>query len=162
MRKTILTGLTMATIFTSLSAGDLEEAIKAYKNENYVKSNILFKKSCNSRNAMACTMLGELYSAGGEHTGAFSFFKSGCDLGNAESCHNVGYSYSIGQGIKQDKQEAKVFYKKACEGGFANSCNNLGILYESESRAKAKEYYRKGCDLGDTSACSRLATLVAL
>ncbi len=134
----------------------------AYKNKDFKKAKELYKKSCDTNNAIACRNLGFIYNNGlgtkQDYLKASKLYSKACDGGDAKGCFNLGTMYDIGQGVKQDYLKASKLYSKACDGGDAKGCFNLGSMYTSgqgisKSSSKAKDLFRKACDGGYANGC---------
>ncbi len=88
------------TLMLSISAlgfcqDSIDDAIKAYNEQNYTKAIEIFKKLCDAKDAKACSSLGYMYrSAKGvkaDDNLAKTYYKKACDAGDKESCSNVNW-----------------------------------------------------------------------
>lgn len=76
-------------------ADTLDDANKAYNEENYTKAIEIYKKLCDNKEAKACSSLGYIYrNAKGvseNSTLAQEYYKKACDAGDKESCANANW-----------------------------------------------------------------------
>lgn len=47
---------------------------------------------------------------------------------DANAQHNLGVMYEHGQGVEQNKEEAKKWYQRACENGNEEACATLSQM----------------------------------
>ena len=63
---------------------------------------------------------------------AFKLWLSLAEQGNASAQFNLGVMYAKGQGVRQDKGQAKEWFGKACDNGYQDGCENYGKLNRGE------------------------------
>jgi TPR repeat protein len=44
------------------------------------------------------------------------------------ACNNLAWLYEHGDGVAQDKAQARSLYLRACDGGIKYACDNLRLL----------------------------------
>lgn len=76
-------------------AETLDDANKAYNEQNYVKAIEIYKTLCEAKEAKACSSLGYMYrNAKGvseNATLAQEYYKKACDAGDKEACSNANW-----------------------------------------------------------------------
>jgi hypothetical protein len=61
------------------------------------------------------------------------WYQKAAEQGNAKAQFNLGIIYSLGQGVKKDRNLAKMWVSKACENGYQKSrCDVYRMLNEGE------------------------------
>jgi TPR repeat protein len=133
------------------------------------------KKPLAEDEARACTLLGEMYTAGqagkpDRKRGAI-LYKRACDAGNARAC--AAYSRALyydegdaGQDVVEVVGKAITLHRKACEGGSPADCHAAGALYEEGpgqrgADAAAIPLYEKACSGDSAEGCYRLGRALA-
>ncbi len=136
--------------------------------QDYIKAEEFYRKSCNGGNPWGCIGLGDVYKKEKKFLQAKEIWSKTCDEGHPEGCTNLGTLYYSGQGMTQDYAKAKELFTKGCngaDGGDTYGCLYLGLLYAygkgvNQDYAKAKELLDKtGCDGSQIEMCKELKLL---
>ena len=94
---------------------------------------ITVSRAAEQGNALAQTLLGEIYRYGRgvpqDYQQAASWYRKAAEQGSAEAQFNLGNMYRYGRGVPSDCQEAVSWYRKAWEQGYAEAQFSLGIMY---------------------------------
>ena len=60
------------------------------------------------------------------------WYRQAAEQGLALAQYNLGLKYAKGQGVRQDKGQAKEWFGKACDNGYQDGCENYGKLNRGE------------------------------
>jgi uncharacterized protein len=116
-----------------VSAGTSEEALAALDAGISDVALITVCKAAEQGNALAQTILGDIYRYGKgvpqDYQQAVSWYRKAAKQGLAEAQFNLGNMYRYGKGVPPDYKEAVSWYRKAGEQGHAEAQFNLGIMY---------------------------------
>jgi len=119
MYKFIL--LVMLTVMSNNSAiaGNLEDGIGAYKENNYSRALELLHPIAEGGNVAAQGLLGRMYLRGEgvtqDYQEAAKWHRLAAEQGDAYSQYNLASSYYYGMGVGQNYQEAAKWYRLAAE-----------------------------------------------
>jgi TPR repeat protein len=119
-----------------VAAGELEDGIDAYHQQDYAKALELWKPLAEQGNAAAQYQLGTLYAEGKgvqqSDATAVAWFARAANQGNAAAQYNLAASYAEGLGVPKDDAAAARWFRRAAEQGMAFAQLNLGILYTTQ------------------------------
>lgn len=125
------------------------------------KAKALLEKSCNLKESIGCTSLGNLYYTESlDYIKAIKYYKKACFLDSGQACYNLGVFYANGDGINQNYFKARDLYERGCKLNDGMACYHLGLLYDSglggiRDRSFAKLCFSKSCDLGYSKGCKK-------
>jgi hypothetical protein len=100
-------------------AGNLEDGIGAYKENNYSQALELIYPIAEDGNVTAQGLLGRMYLRGEgvtqDYQEAAKWHRLAAEQGDAYSQYNLASSYYYGMGVSQNYQEAAKWYRLAAE-----------------------------------------------
>jgi uncharacterized protein len=120
-----LIGIFLAAVISSrqANAGELDEAIKALKRQDYATAVSLFKPLAEAGDQAAQNNLGVLYRNGmgvpEDYTESLKWFRQSAERGNPWAEYNLGLAYEYGWGVPEDKREALKWYMLSAQQGDA-------------------------------------------
>ncbi len=142
MRVAGLSLLILIALFAfPVQAGSWEEAVSAYRAEDYARAIELFRpfaeQGTNAADykyaAAAQFNLGVMYDNGRgveeDDVQAFRWFSLAADQGHASAQYNLGTMYADGEGIEANADMAVQWYRRSAEHGHAPAQFNLGAMY---------------------------------
>ena len=127
--------------------------------ENQSKAREWYRKAYEGKGecaGQAACNIGNLFYNNEYYESAVEWYRRGAELGDDESMLSLGECYEEGEGVEEDKNEAKTWYQKVYEGrgevaGYAARC--IGNLYlQINNYESAVEWCRRGAELGDDYA----------
>jgi TPR repeat protein len=127
----------------------------------------LYKNLCDTSNAQACGVLGEIYydETPGERnvSEAKIVLKKGCDRGAKEACVNLGRIFESADAAKKNYSLAGALYKQGCDAGNMAGCAHLGSMYYNgtgviQDYSQAIVLLTVACDADNSYACINLGT----
>jgi len=131
MKKTIATTLALL-LFTTHSAADMAEGIKAYEQGDYAKALNEFTIEARRGNPAAQNNLGVMYAIGEivkrDLRTAAKWYEKAAEQGLALAQYNLGVLYEEGLGVVQDIPTAAVWFRLASEQGDVLAQHRLGLL----------------------------------
>jgi len=176
--KRILASLLLLTFAAPAVAGQLEDGLKAYKQDNYETALRLIRPLADQGNAEAQFNLGRIYlicidlncvyppvpmpdlsngawrdAAQMEYRAeAAKLLRRAADQGVAEAIWQLGNMYYLGPPV--DYQEAIKWWSLGAERGDPYSQRDFGWMYEQgegvpQNYAEAAKWYRRAADQGD-------------
>ncbi|AJW57865.1 sel1 repeat family protein [Campylobacter coli] len=157
MRIFFILSLFFHTLF---AVDDLDNALRLYEGNKFVKAYEIFERLCEKDNARACFSLAYMnenaQGVARDFDKAYKFYDKSCKLGLAKACSNMALTL-------QDLgyvNESLLAFNKACNLGESSSCNHMGLVYEDEKDGQmATHFYKRSCDLKDARACYKLGFL---
>lgn len=164
--NSIATIIILMTI--SSFADDVQNGVNFFKQKEYAKAAVSFKKACENSNTDGCYYLSRVYAEGlgvkKDISKASKLFEKSCQGGNAYGCGDLAYLYLTGENMKQNKLKATELFTKACNGGDSESCSAVGIMYAKgdgvdQNDYTAKNFFKKGCELNNESSCKNYTVL---
>jgi TPR repeat protein len=116
------------------------------------------------QNAQAVTLYDEALALHGakEYRKAFPLMKEAAELGNSQAQSVLGSMYLLGQGTKENGQEAERWLKQAVEVGFDDAVGLLGMAYATGKAGMkiniplARELLAKAASKGDAQSAQML------
>ena len=125
--------VTGACLCFSVSAGDIEDADKAYARKDYSRAITLYRKAAAQGDAIAQFKLGGMYARSEgvpqNHREAVSWFTQAAAKGYAPAQNSLGVRFKKGQGVMQNSARAAALYREAAEQRFGLAQDNLSDLY---------------------------------
>ena len=122
-----------ACICFSVSAGNIEDADKAYARKDYVQAISLYRKAAAEGDAIAQFKLGGMYArregVAQNQREAVSWFTKAAAKGYAPAQNSLGVRFAKGQGVVQNSARAAALYREAAEQRFGLAQDNLSDLY---------------------------------
>lgn len=107
---------------TNISAGDLDQGVRAYRGEDYATAFRYWQPLAESGDARAQIYLGWLYSRGLGVTRDMSmsahWYRLAAEQGDPNAQYELGLLYELGQGVEADYAEAEAWYGRAVDQGF--------------------------------------------
>ena len=104
-----------ACICFSVSAGDIEDADRAYARKDYVQAISLYRKAAAEGDAIAQFKLGGMYARSEgvalNHREAVSWFTQAAAKGYAPAQNSLGVRFEKGQGVVQNSARAAALYR---------------------------------------------------
>ena len=128
----------------------------------------LYRKACDSANAIGCHNLAVLYEHGEgveqNHVLAARLYRQACEGGSPYGCTGLATSYHLGQGVDQDYSAASTIYRQACDRDQSLACGNLGtLLVDGDGLPRdlinGAASLRRACDLNNPGSCCSLGVL---
>lgn len=111
---------------------------KEYREGNYEKAMLIYKKACDIDNGKGCNHVATMYiKANGveqDPKKAISFITKACDLKEAKACYDLAYFYYRGLYVDKDKTKAISLFDRACNAGSVKGCKNYKRLKSSISK----------------------------
>jgi formylglycine-generating enzyme required for sulfatase activity len=161
--------LLITTLLTSLLAAPtlagLGEGVVAYYLGNYTQALKELAPLAEQGDAMAQSLLGEMYYKGRgvsqDHQQALSWFRKAAEQGNSLGQFGLGVAYNEGQGVPQDYQQAAFWFHKAAEKGHPSAQYNLGLMYFNgkgvpQDYKQATSFFHKAAEKGNVDAQNNL------
>ena len=113
------------SLFFALSvvsnAGTFEEALDAYRAQDFHRAEQLFRKSAGQGNAQAAAYLGRLYENGQgvprDPAEAARWYLSAAEAGHRGAQTILGVMYVNGNGVPKDVKQAAAWFSKAADQG---------------------------------------------
>jgi TPR repeat protein len=128
--------IVMIAVVPAAGAGqddDLDAAVKAVEQQDFMTAYQLLKKLAEQGNAEAQYNLGILYRQGKgvmrDTKQAVQWFKKAADQGLATAQYYVGNAYDVGEGVEKNTELAVQWYQKAAKNGDPLAQTNLGVSY---------------------------------
>ncbi len=133
MRKIFMSVLMLLGL--NLSAGLVEDGVKAYEDGNATHASKLYAKACKTGKLKGCTKLGILYFTGDgvkkNQKKAKKLFEKACKKHYSLACYHLGTIYKRGgKGIDRNFRRSRMFYAFACKLGLAKSCEQYNLIRE--------------------------------
>ncbi|MCP4647764.1 MAG: sel1 repeat family protein, partial [bacterium] len=106
------------------------------------------KSECKKGDVWSCKKLGATKEKAGDIEEARRYYRISCEpenrtaKGDLIACQELGRLNYLGQGGKEDIQEARRLFKRVCDGGHGGGCFILALLYYADDgkAEQAKEY----------------------
>jgi TPR repeat protein len=168
MKKQLI-GLALV-LSSTLWAGDFEDGMAAYEQQNYELAFTKFKGLADSGDAEAQFNLGVMYAEGKgvikNDAEAVRWYELAADQGLAPAQSALGAAYGDGLGVVQNYTEAVRLFKLAADQGSAEAQYNLGLNYHegwgvTTNYAEAKRWYKLAADQGYGLAQNNLGVMLA-
>lgn len=87
----------------------------------------LYNQDCEKGNAVACTILGNMYGNGiivpRDMEQAAQLYERACAGKDGEACYRLGQQYKYGRGGIKEPGEAQALFEKACSYGYSPGCS---------------------------------------
>lgn len=159
-------------LFTiSLWSNEFEEAVKDYKNGNYIKALNAFYVLAKNGDVQAEYNVGLMYANGkgvkADIVQAIEWYEKAANHKNAAAAYNLAVLYEAMENKDVHAYEkAKFWYEKAALEGLPQAQNNLAALYLdgkyiSKDTKKAFELFKKAAAQGDVNAQINVAIMYA-
>ncbi|HVO88693.1 MAG TPA: tetratricopeptide repeat protein [Casimicrobiaceae bacterium] len=133
-------GLLLASLATRVAADALEDAMTAYREQDYDKAVELFRPLAENGNANAQYMLGTCYIEGKgvkpDDKTAVMWFQRAANQGDARAQYNLGASYAEGTGVDKSDEQAARWFTRAANQGMVYAEFNLALLYAAGNGVK--------------------------
>jgi TPR repeat protein len=119
----------------ALAQGGLDEAMAAYRSQDYVKAVQLLRPLAEKGDRTAQFRLGALYAEGKgvarDDKIALGWFEKSAEQGDAMAQYDAGASYAAGVGAPRDDVMAAKWFRRSADQGMAYAQLNLALLYAS-------------------------------
>lgn len=104
----------------------------------------------------------EALAKSGDKVGAVDLWKNAADSGDSAACYKLGNAYLMGDGVKQDYDQAAVWYERSvAKGNIKAQCALAGLLWAGQgtqqNRLRAVKLWQQCALLGMRDAALRLA-----
>ncbi len=138
LKYTLLLGPSLAlSVFTSVAqSGDLDEALSAYRQEDYRKAAELLSPLARAGEPKAQLTLGNLYYAGlgvnQDHYRALELYRSAASTGLAEAQFQLGLMYLSDEVINVDEYAAMEWLGRAATQGHVQADVVYGQVLNSD------------------------------
>jgi serine/threonine protein kinase/TPR repeat protein len=110
-----------------------EDALRAYRDEDYVRCTQLLRQAAKAELPEAMYVLGENYCFGRgvpqDDVEGVAWYRKAAEAGSPGGAFSLGVCYAKGRGVTQDRTQALHWYQIAAERGDAKAMNNLGDAY---------------------------------
>ena len=134
IKNLLLVALFVAVFSSVASEENLQKALEAFADGDYVTVLDIASPLAEEGNAKAQNIMGWLYEFGlavdQSYEEALKWYFLAAEAGHALAQHNLGFMYDEGRGVEQNYKEAEKWYRLAAEAGWPPSQNNLGHMYE--------------------------------
>jgi TPR repeat protein len=160
--------LALAFAATTVSAGQLEDAVVAYQKQDYPTAQMLFRPLAEGGDAFAQLILGFMRlkgDAGGDQKTVDWAIKA-AEAGYAHAQLFLGFRMARGMGIQQDEKQAVYWFHKAADQGEAYAQLMLGFMY-NEGRGVSRDdqqsvfWFQRAADQGRAGAQFNLGVMFA-
>lgn len=123
-----------------------------------VKSESLFKKSCNLKHIESCAKLGAITWKQDKYQESFDYYLMSCEGSDLEGCFWVAYHSASAKGVKRDLKFAARTYLDTCTKGHAKSCHYASVNFKKgygvpQDLEKSAIFKAKACSLGYVHDC---------
>ena len=146
----------------------IQEATEAYHQGDYAKVRQLVEPLANKGDAVAQTILGDLYRDGEgvqrDYTKAREYYEKAATQGNADAQNNLAKLYYSGLGMEKDYDKAHEWWEKAAAQNNRHAQTQLGNLYfqgiiVEYNHNKAREWWERAAAQGEADAQYSLGVL---
>ncbi|MGX3010085.1 tetratricopeptide repeat protein [Helicobacter sp. 23-1044] len=180
MKKLIYALVAIMCGVCAVNAGELQDLWCEDESLSYCIKH--FDRQCDSKNYLACGIVGALHDELEQYSESKKYFELVCDKANSKStfqaelidgslgpklpaiktmqlvCGDLAKHYLNGWGVRQDFAKALQYNKKACGLGEAESCAWAGREYFFGKNVKqdlklAKSYFEKSCEMQNGLGC---------
>lgn len=116
---------------------DTEQAEKEFARGNLVGAMPLWLKAAEQGYAPAQVRLGDILDKTEEDEQAVSWYRKAAEQGNAAGEFGLGHMYAIGEGVKQDFEQARKYFGRAAEKDYLPAVAAMIEMYKSGSLGMA-------------------------
>jgi TPR repeat protein len=150
-------------------AGDWEDAVEAYKRQDYATALRLLKPLADQGYARAQDGLGIMYRDGEgvskDYAQALKWLQLAADQGNAGAQRSLGIMYRDGEGVPKDYAQALKWLRLAADQGLVYSQLACGYMYAvgqgvPKDEVLATQWFRKAADQGNETAQGTLVEII--
>jgi predicted aspartyl protease len=138
-------------------AGQLDDALTAYKTGSYAKAYRLAYPNAVNGNPIAQRLVGFLLQNGAgvarNYGESVKWYVKEAKQGDPIAQYDLGVSHEYGLGVPQDQAEAVKWYRTSADQGFAKAEYNLGLKYVqgsgvSQDYSEAVRWFRLAANQG--------------
>ena len=133
MVLTALFVLLVSGVFAQTDDSDFDRAEQLYKEQNYKKAIVFYKKAADEGNVSAQYALANCYYYGQgverNVNTAVEMWRKCAESGNVEAQNRMGACYYEGEAVEKNYDEAARWWKSAAEQGNMYAQFDLGICY---------------------------------
>ena len=146
--RTTLTGVILAVLLSTSSAkaDDFDDAVAAYKRQDYATAFALIRPLADQGVAKAQYDLGFMYDAGQgvaqNYAEAVKWYRLAADQGHVTAQFNLGVMYAEGRGVAQDYVQAHMWFYLAAAQGDAKALKNRDSIAAKMTAAQIAEAQR--------------------
>jgi TPR repeat protein len=149
-------------------AGELEEAVIAYNNKEFIAAFGKFQNAAKSNIPIAQLALAMMYDEGigtpKNIDESIRFLKLAANNGVSSAQWSLGRKYHDGEHINQDYFQAFYWFKLAAENGNKAAQYNLGNMYEkgngvTQNYSEALRWFKASAEQGDFMAQDSIALM---
>jgi len=153
-----------------LPAQTLEEAMAAYRNNDFETAYAMLRPLAAAGNAQAALTIGIMHEHGQgieqNNALAMRWYTQAAAEGMPRVQHDLGVKYYLGDTVDADPKMAAHWWHKAAKQGLADSQYSLGILYlrgkgVERDENTAASYFTKAAEQGHTQAQYSIAVMRA-
>jgi len=147
---------------------DFKQALKAYRNGNYIKAFKMFKVLALFGDSNAQYSLGSMYYSGfgvlKNRSQAALWYRHSAQSGHIVAQHNLGALYYKGEGVTRSYTNAYKWFQKAALQGHSDSQYNLAIMYfaakgVAQNKQLAFKWFKLAATQGDINAQHNLGAM---
>ena len=136
LRYSLAAMILVLCIASPATAGPLEDAAAALAKKDYATALRLYRMLADQNNAVAQSMLGEMYVLGHgtppNDAEAVKWFRRAADQGNIHALISLALAYREGSiGLQRDLAEAAKLFSRAAEQGNGAAQSVLGHIYQN-------------------------------
>ena len=133
----------------------IKDAIKLFREKEYIRSLSLFRKAAEQGNSEAWRYLGYHYRYGRgvtqDYKNAVKCFRVGADMGNASCQYNLSMLYRDGKGVVKNMAQSIAWLRKSVEQDYDYAQSEMGRRYAygegvKMDPKKAFEWWMKAAD----------------
>ncbi len=142
MRKWLV--LALCLVWSGVAyAGPFEDALDAYKRQDYATAMRLLRPLADQGHANAQNNLGYMYANGEgvpeNDAEAVKWYRKAADQGDANAQNNLGYMYANGEGVPENFVQAYKWWNLAAAQGYEPAKTNKGIIEKKMTREQIAE-----------------------
>jgi uncharacterized protein len=120
-------------VFTTAVAGNFEDGLAAYKQQDYRTALTKFLSAAQEGNHYAPRIIAAMYyeaqGVAQDYKESARWYKLAAQQGEAGAQYKLGFMYDEGQGVAQDYKEAVRWYSLAAKQNNSHAQHNLGTMY---------------------------------
>ena len=161
--------LALSTFVVMALAGDFEDGLVAYKNNDYKKAIELYQKAAEQGNAEAQYKLGIMYQNGKgakqDYKKAIKLYEVAAIKGNVDAQYKLSNIYTYGfLGAEVNSIKAAFYLQLMADKGVAKGQYDLALMYANgeglkQNNKKALELFQKAAEQGYRLAENNLGVM---
>ena len=124
-------------------SAELNNAIQAYKNNDYLTATRVFKKHAQLGNAISQRYLGEMYDKGlglpQDYKKAVNWYRKAAIQKDPAAQYLLGVKFANGHGVSENNKSAYMWFALAFDNGYKLAASPLKVLNRSMSTRARQE-----------------------